>query len=343
MTSAMARTLKTDLQIWRLARDLDLKLKRDPVVEITEYCVNRVRSFMQQFPCNTLSELLANAETILKARFVEVRNDEELRQIRNLYFSKGETEFALLEKELGPGVYAITFRRLRPSKGDREFISIIDCRREKAFRSYFSKWHELAHLLTLTDKGRLKFYRTHATVNQRDPEEALMEHIAGEVGFLPELINSHLTGEISFGRIKQLRDLLCPEASLQSCIIGFVRNWPNACVSIEAGLGYKKSEERRLAQPDLGFLERPTPELRITHITSSASIGALEGLLHPNMRVPPSSIIHKVFSGESLSEADSIENLSDWETKKGGHLPNHRVRVHARKRGDLVDALIVPF
>jgi hypothetical protein len=322
---------------------MDLKLKRDPVTEITDYCVNRIRTFIKDFPCDTLSELLANAETILKTRFVEVRTDEELCQVRDHYFKKGETEFALLEKELGPGVYAITFRRLCPAKGDREFISIIDCRREKAFRSYFSKWHELAHLLTLTDQGRLKFYRTHASVSDRDPEEVLMEHIAGEVGFLPDLINAHLTGDISFARIRQLRDRLCPEASLQSCIIGFVRNWPSACVSIEAGLRFKKSDERRLAQPDLGFLEKPTPELRISHITSSTSSGALGNLLHQNMRVPPTSVIHQVFSDEALFEADAVENLNAWETKKDGHLPNHRVRVYARSRRDAVEALIVPL
>ena len=339
----MRRGLQNDIQIWKLARDLDLKLKRDPVTEITEHCVNKIRSFIKDFPCDTLSELLANAETILKTRFVEVRTDEELRQIRDHYFKKGETEFALLEKELGPGVYAITFRRLCPGKADREFISIIDCRREKAYRSYFSKWHELAHLLTLTDQGRLKFCRTHAAVNQRDPEEVLMEHIAGEVGFLPDLINRHLTGEISFARIRQLRDLLCPEASLQSSIIGFVKNWPRPCVLIEAGLRYKKSEERKLAQADLGFLERPSPELRVLHVSSNAMVRDVGSLIHQNMRVPQASLIYKVFREANLSEVEAVEDLNWWETKKEGHLPSQPLRVSARTNGGNVTALIIPM
>ncbi len=84
-------------------------------------------------------------------------------------------------------------------------MSIIDCRGEKSWRNYFSKWHELAHLLTLTPQTRFKFCRTHCVAEQKDPEEAAMDVIAGAVGFLPDLIREHASGDISFDKVFQLR------------------------------------------------------------------------------------------------------------------------------------------
>lgn len=338
----MPKNLKSDPQVWNLARDLGLKPKNDPLTEIIRYCLQQIRGFLKEFPCDTLSDLLETAAAKLDTNFIEIHSDEELEKVKSEYLKKGETAFALLEKELGPEVYAITFRRLRAKKRERLFVSLIDCRGEKSFRSYFSKWHELAHLLTLTQQMRLKFCRTHAEENKIDPEEAVMEIIAGEVGFLPEIVKLHAKGEISFEKIDGLRDLLCPGASLQASVIGFTKSWPTSCVLVDAGLGYKESEIRGLSQNAFNFVQAPKAELRVLHANANEPARRTGIFIPRNIRVPRTSVIHQVFEDDLLYQAETTENLSCWETSKGSRLADRQVIVRARRNGDHVQALIIP-
>jgi hypothetical protein len=338
----MPRGLKGDLQIWTLARDLGLAVKDDPVAEILAHCARWASALLKEFNCNSLSELLEFAADRLGTVFREVRTDQELAEIKDYFLQRGEKEFALVDHELRSGVFAITFRLLTPRKGERQFISIIDCRDEKARRSYYSKWHELAHLLTLTDQRRLKFCRTHSALVKKDPEEALMEKIAGYIGYLPDLVHRHARGPISFDKIDAIRVTLCPESSVYASIIGMTKNWPNPCVLLEATLEYKKREREELNQPKFSFALTPQPKLRITSITPSAGAEDFASFLHPNMRVPKRSIIYRVFMEDLLLVEDVQENLSWWETSTDGYLPAKPYSVHARKQGDKVQALLIP-
>jgi len=338
----MARGLRNDYQIWTLAKDLGLSAKTEPLAEIVEFCVQQMRSLLKEFPCDSLSQLLEIAATKFETVFKEIHSDEELRKLRDEFLARGETEFALLETELGPEVFAITFRLLRPKPGEREFISIIDCRGHKKYRSYYSKWHELAHLFTLTDQMRFKFCRTHSSWNKKDPEEALMEVIAGQVGFLADIVKRHAKGRISFDKIAELRYKLCPEASVQASTIGFANNWPSPCVLLEASLEYKKSDRDKLNQQNFDFISPPVPELRIAHVNSSPSATDFARILHPNIRIPKSSIIYKTFMEEISPVVEARESLGTWETKKGGYLPARWYIVSARKQVDSVQALLTP-
>src|SRR5438876_1078966 len=99
--------------------------------------------------------------------------------LRSEYVSRDELGFAQIVEELSsPTVYAITLklRSPRAAKGEHPYVSVIDCRGIKAWKAYYSKWHELAHLLTLTSQTRIAFRRTHGAVV--NPEEQLMEVIA---------------------------------------------------------------------------------------------------------------------------------------------------------------------
>jgi len=338
----MAKGLKNDLQIWKLARDLGLPATHDPVAEIVAHCAKWVGALAKEFNCKSLSELLEYAADRLGTVFREVRTDQELAGINQQFLKRGEKEFALVDDELRPGVFAITFRLLMPKKGERQFVSIIDCRDKKAFRSYYSKWHELAHLITLTDQRRLKFCRTHSALVKKDPEEALMEKIAGHIGYLPDLVHRHAKGPISFEKIDSVRATLCPESSVYASVIGMTANWPKPCVFLEATLEYKKSERAKLKQPGLGFVPTPQPKLRITGITPSAGAEAFASLLHPNMRIPKRSIIYRVFN-ENLMPIENVnEDLGWWETTTDGYLPAKPYTVHARKQGDKVQALLIP-
>jgi hypothetical protein len=239
-------------------------------------------------------------------------------------------------------VLAITFKLLNKKKWQPPYVSVIDCRGEKKWRSYYSKWHELAHLLTLTDQMRLCFARTHAQMQQaRDPEEGLMEVIAGNFGFWQELITPHLDGQISFRAVGNLRAKLCPEASSQAFLIGLTNAWPSPCILIHAGLGLKKRDKDMLNQRNFGFSNTPSPELRALRVQLNESARSAQIRIFPNMRVPSQSIISKVFLGE-IAEGEAIEDIGWWSTTESGRLEGRPIHVMARRVGDSVQALITP-
>lgn len=61
----------------------------------------------------------------------------------------------------------------------------------------------------------------------------------------------------------------------------------------------------------------------------------------PNFRVPPKSIIYRVFH-EGLSYAEAVEDLSLWGSSSGTRWSGGPALVKARRVGDSVQALIIP-
>lgn len=330
----MAKNLKTDARLWRLAADLGLRHSGDPIEAILLHCRKRLREFLREHPRSTLADLLELATVKLDVIFIEIHSDAELIALRDRYFAKGEVAFADLENQLSADVYAITYGLQRPDPGERKFVAVIDCRGAKRYRSYFSKWHELAHLLTLTPQMRLKFCRTHVLPENKDPEESLMDIIAGEFAFLPEMVARYAIGPISFQRIEELRQRLAPEASRQSAVIGLVQAWPKPCQLLRVELGLKKGERE---QPGLGF-SAPVAVLRAVKSRGN-ELARLNGLVIPqNMRVPSQSIIARVFDG-AIEQGAADENLDWWESG-GRPLPTRSVRVEAKRQGRGVDVLV---
>ncbi len=335
-------TLKRSYKIHALAADLGLRPSEDPVREILKFCDKNVRRFLRDFPdCCTLTGLLDIAAAKLGTRFEEIHSDGELEELRVRYARQGERAFANLHEELSDEVFGITFRRTSRKPWEPPFVSVIDCRVDKRFRSYYTKWHELGHLLILTDQMRLTFRRTHFGLDEKDPEETLVDVIAGSFGFYPELIRPEAKGTISFERIEVIRARLCPEASCQSSMIGVVKAWTSPCVLIQAQLALKRGESRAMAQRAFEFREEPTPMLRAVQVSPN-EFARSEGLIiFPNMRVPERSVIHEVFTS-GLSTASARENLAYWESSDGTALPDVSVFVQARTSWDGVQALITP-
>ena len=333
--------LKNSFQIARLAADLGLGHRSDPVAAILAFCHRRINDILRKFGCDTLSALMSATAGTLDTLFVEIHDDVDLDGVRSDYLARGELIFATLAEQLGPHVYAITFKLTRPREGDRRFVSVIDCRGAKAARNYFSKWHELAHLLTLTSQARLKFCRTHTEPDDKDPEEALMDVIAGEVGFCPELVRPHATGEISFDRIADLRDQLCPDASEQASLIGLIKSWPAPCVLVQARPGLKAHEHRSLAQGRFPFHDGPEAVLRAVNVTVSSAAERAGMTIHRNMRIPDESVITRVFKN-SVTSLEAEEDLAWWTSSSGRGLTPRPVTVRARRHWDAAEALIVP-
>ena len=229
----MATSLKRSYKVQALASDLGIKSSDDPVRDILRFCTKRVRGFLRDFPeCHTLTDLLQIMASKLGTRFEEIRSDAELDEVRTRHLRQGDKCFATLREELSQGVFGITFRRTQRKSWELPFVSVIDCRGDKQFRSYYTKWHELGHLLILTDQMRLAFRRTHFGLAEKDPEESLVDVIAGAFGFLPELLRPLAEGQPSFEKIEEIRMKLCPEASQQASVIGIV-------MGIAVRIGYR--------------------------------------------------------------------------------------------------------
>jgi hypothetical protein len=337
--------LRESAQVYQLARELGIRVsKSDELVHaIMQYCEQKISQLMQGLPdCEALTEMLEWVANRLGTSFIMIHTDEDLQRVKQEYLERREPGFIQLEEELGPHVFGLTIKLQNREPWEQEFISIIDCRGEKAVRSYFTKWHEIAHLLTLTRHKRLAFKRTHTFVNGGDPEERLMDIIAGHFGFYPRIARKFMNEEISFNAIGRLREQLCPEASLQSSLINFVRCWHHPCILLRAELALKKDEETQLCQGRFDFLDAPQPVLRAGQVSPNDLARKRRFTIHENMRVPECSIISRVFS-EAVLYDEAEECLSWWEASNGTRLPQCAVRVKARQSGQSVEALVIPL
>lgn len=336
----MAPKLAQSRKIWKLASDLGLKNIKDPVNDILVFCEKKIKKFLKEYEdCATLSDFLGWVAGRLGTSFEEIHTDEELNQIKSKYVQQGERIFATLDTLLSENVFGLTLKKLNAEPWEEPYVSVIDCRGAKGKKAYYTKWHELAHLLILTDQMRLCFQRT-LHLEEKDPEEVLVDVIAGKFGFYQPLIQPHARGKISFEKIETLRGQLCPEASYQSTFIGFVRAWSDPCLLISCQLGLKKSQERDLDQ-QLLIGEYPAPELRAVKVTVNDAAREVGFCIHENMRVPKKSISHSVHH-LGLDRGEAEEDLSWWESSDGRALSKSPIFVQAKRVGDDVYAIIIP-
>jgi hypothetical protein len=320
--------------IYTLAMDLNLKVTTDPVAAIKEHCHRQIKRFLKDFPhCATLNDLLAIAAQRLGTVFHEIHCDADLALLTKDYAARNEPVAALFAGELTDEVYGITFKLLKPGKFDLPYISLIDCRGNKKHKYYFTKWHELGHLLILTDQRRLSFKRTHALHELKSPEETMVDVIAGEFAYYAPMVLPYAKGALTFEAIDSARVALCPEGSYQSALIGLVRVWPTPCVLVEAKWAGKKTTIP--GQYFSSFALRAVGAL----VNDAARSRGMQ--LHKNFRVPERSVIHKVFS-EALPGGTAIEDLSWWESSDGTSLDEQRISVSAKRIGDTVYGLLIP-
>lgn len=338
----MSAKLNSSLSIHRLAADLGLRPTENPVQVILAYCHRTIKSFLAEHgPCSGLGELLDLVANKLGTRIVEIHNNEELSRLQREFVNRGETIFATLEQEFADSeCYGITLKLQNLAAWEQQYVSIIDCRNLKRQRSYHTKWHEIGHLLILTDQTRLAFHRTHVAYHPKSAEESLVDAVAGEFSFYRSLLAKHLTGPISFEKIERIRTSCCPEASLYSSILNVSKLWPTPCIWIEARLAGKKSQEN-LLQESFGFKPAVEKTLRAVYTSPNDAARAIGFGIIPNFRVPRKSVISRVFE-QRLAVSEAQEDLGWWESSDGKRLNALRVHVQARQIGDSVHALIVP-
>lgn len=338
----MSTRLDSKPQIHTLASDLGLQHSDRPSQRILRAVEARVRMVAKKFRCKTLNDLLVAIANDVSTVLREIHSDDDLRKVREEYVAKGELIFANLADELSqPDDYGITIGLHRQKAWEPRFVSAIDCRGDKRFRTYFTKWHELAHLLTLTPQMRLVFRRSHSRENRDDPEEKLMDVIASSVGFLSDFLPDSVRGELSFEALAEIKREFCPDASVQAATLGIVKAFPSPCILVEAAMALKADEKAVGLQLGFGFRTSPIPKLRAIHATVNTAARDAGLQFFRNWRVPAASVIASVFDGGGYAEAD--EDLSWWNASGGKRLDPLPIRVKAKRIGESVQALLMPL
>jgi hypothetical protein len=183
------------------------------------------------------------------------------------------------------------------------------------------------------------FRRTHGTA-VLDPEESLMDVIAGEIAFWPAFLTADTDQAVSFELIDRIRREFCPQASFLSSLIGIVKALPKPCILLTAQLSLKKGQELGLAQLRFGNCPAPAPQLRAVHVSVNRAAREEDILMHANWRVPERSVIYRAF--EQSADLEALENLDWWMTSDGSQLRPCNILVRAKYSPGSVTALLIP-
>jgi hypothetical protein len=250
--------------------------------------------------CGTSDDLLYISAQKTGTRFEVVSSNEDLGCVMGSMAGRGEGQFATVEREFERGVLGITFRLRHPAEWEPPFVSVIDARGERRRRAWFTKWHELGHLLILSDRSREGFRRTHISNGVRAPEEVLVDRIAGACGFHPVLVRPFAGGTLTFDKVESIRRQLCPEASIQASRIGIVNAWPSPCLVIVCRIAPSRAQQS--GDKELA--------LRAVEVTANDAARMTGLALFTNFRVPQRSVITRAFEGRKTTPA--IENMNWW-------------------------------
>ena len=336
--------------IIQMASELELDWQRDPVREIIAYCVRKIAGWVKGFgPVRTIADLEAQLCERLQLVFEEVWTDEDLDRVIRKYVGLGEAVFANLRDQFDDDTYATLFER-RQVTGDASdrYVAVIDCRGGKGNRRFFTKWHEMAHLLTMTRQLELPFHRS----TDRCPVERLMDKIAAEIGFYDPIFRPAVEEAVrqadmlTFEVVEQIRQEHCPDASFQATLIACAKRAPVPAIYVEAKMAYKKHEEARLRSNQLELipLDRPQPMLRARVAVPNESVNGTGLRVDRNMRVPENSVIHSLWATggglDAFYDADAVESLRDWKHSNGDAVGDLDVRVEARLVPGKVIALV---
>jgi hypothetical protein len=325
----MANNLNNHIIIHKLAQDLGLKSSAEPVERIIAYCRKKVRELTGDFDGEMTPEnVLPWLEGKLSTKFCEIHSDTALAQLVSHYCKRREHGFATLSEEFQGSTEGITLRLWHPELWEPRFVSVIDCRGRRRLRRYHTKWHELTHLLVLTDQMRMEFRRTHDLTQEKSAEEKLVDSVAGDLSFFPDLVVPLIDGDISFEKIEDIRVRMCPDASQTSSAINISKIWPSPCVWLEAKPQAKKSAPKG-----------SVPDLRAVKIAENR-VAREKGLrMIANFRVPPNSIIFRSFY-RGFAGGEAIESLAWWEASCGTRLQDRLIRVQVKNMGESVQALV---
>ncbi len=343
------RALDQDLRVFQIARRLGAAEGEGAVGSILAFCRRRVEGWVHEAggigSVKDLEDLICRR---LKLEFQEFRHQAELDAIVRRNVEAGEIVFASLPALFDDETFATLIRRRQPRPdATAEYVAVIDCRDGKASRRWFSRWHEIAHLLTLD--GPTEAQPVHRSTSEHSAVERLMDQIAADIGFFDPLFAPVFTaqvlapGRLDFAAIDLVRQRYDPEASFQATAIACLKRWPRPAAYLEAGLALTAAEARQFDQEPIPA-RRPTPKLRVLKVIGNEASHECGLRLVRNMQVPEGSILHRLFFSRELIPARasklSEEDLGQWRRSNGRVLPSCPITVEARPGRRHIEALV---
>jgi hypothetical protein len=345
--------LDANSQITRLARSLGLNGLDGPVSQITDFCMRRIEAMTNGVTITSLDQLEETVALKLNLVFEEIWRDEDIERVVQKYAVKlKDPAFASIRNHFNEDTFGTTFLRKKASPSEpSQYVAVIDCRGTKAHRRFYTRWHEIAHLLTLPPKEGAPVNRSSI---KKSPTESLMDIIAGTVGFFDPLFRPKVerlvesSGKLTFGGIEALRQAHCPMASFQSTLIACVTRAPCPAIYLEAQMGHKKEQLVKLDESQLKLfaVDEPEAKLRLVRVTANDQAKLRRLRFDRNMEVPGESIISRLFreavQDRGSGEAAGGESLAIWQHSDGRSLGTTTVIVEARRLKDRVYALVRP-
>ncbi len=332
-----------------LAAELGLRGRANMVEAIVEYCMARVGGWVDgEKRVSSIDDLEKLVARRLGIVFEEVWTDADLDAVIRKYVKLGDPVFAYLKHDLDGSTFGATYRRsAAAADAPDRLIAVIDCRGEKGARRFFTRWHEIAHFLVETKHTGKAVHRS----TELEPLERLMDLIAARVGFYEPIFGPVFDEEmarhprLSFGVVEAVRRNGFEDASFQSTLFACQRRLATPVVYLEVARAHKADAAREIRQGAQWLFEEAKPEALVRAVKVIPNDAAKEeGLvIHENMRVPPSSVIHGLFENEATGECSGQENLNTWDHSGGKRLADREVWVEAKKVKDRVIALVQPM
>lgn len=344
------KKLDREQEIITLAAGLSVDWQQNAVENIIALCHEKISKWLKgHSKILSISELEKLVCEKVKLVFEEVWTDDDLKKVIRKYVQLGEPIFATLTHDLDNETFAtlIERRKIDAASQDR-YVAVVDCRGVKSTKKFFTRWHEIAHLLTLQGQLELPLHRS---TSNKTPTERLMDVIAGEIGFYEPIFNPLLAEEASkdagltFETVERIRLRFCPEASFHSTLNACAKRWKSPALVMTVGLGYKKEEERQIKSRQQELLPVPVPKAKLRVLSVAPNEFAVAGRLriHRNMQVPSSSLLHQLFFEESKfpnNETNGRENLRTWRHSDGIPLANVEVLMQARRMQNSLVVLV---
>lgn len=341
--------LARESDIIALAKKLGVGGADDLVVAILNSCRNRVDRWVAEASGIVSIEHLERLVTQkLQMVFEEIRGDSDFDRIKQVYAAgKRDAVFAAMRlkfnDERNPTYGTLVRRKNVAADAPDRYVAVIDCRGDKLARRFFTRWHEIAHRLTTDADPGEPVYRS-----EHDPIEQMMDRVASHLGFYEPLLSPAYDremrgkGTLSFEVVENIRRHAFPDASFQSTLFACHRRYAEPAVYVEATPALKVEDRREITQGAQWLFDdlRPVPQLRAVMVVQNDAAKQRGLFIAPNMRVPESSLIHRVYCDESLNDRESIENLRDWEHSGGKRLADQEVRIEAKMTRERVIALV---
>ena len=342
--------IRSDPKIRELARQFGFDIRGDCAKRLRDHALSKVREWTEVLAVESAGTLLQIVAGMLSLQVIFIHNNDDLQRLGAQHGDDWPSLAKQLRDEfIDRDTMGLLLAHPSPKHGSHRNFAFIDARGGRSARAYFTAWHEIAHLLLqppqLSFSGFRRINLDMATA--KDPIEALVDQVAGELAFYEPFVTPGLARELkligclTLDGISRIREAVTPEASFSATAHALVRMMDEPIAFLVADMRLKLSEARELASDQLTLIGRPAPQEKLRVVSAFPNQLAKEAgfKIFQHMRVPEDSVIAAAYHEAVFGSLERIEEQGDWESS-GRQLSQLRLRVEARKFGSVVYALI---